>query len=112
MPHRLFGSVTNYYEHRRWWPEMLLLMPDHLHALVSFSWDPKQGMNTVLGNWKRYTARKFGIGWQREFFDHRIRNDADHLEKWRYIRDNPVRAGLVEDPQQWPHVWFPERIGW
>jgi putative transposase len=112
LPASLFSCVSHYHENKRWWPEMLLLMPDHLHALISFSWDPKQGMNAVVRSWKRYTARAFGIGWQRDFFDHRIRNDEDHLAKWRYIRDNPVRAGLVEEPTQWQHVWFPDRIGW
>jgi putative transposase len=112
LPAKLFSSVSHYHNTCRWWPEIVLLMPDHLHALVSFSWQPKNGMNTVLRDWKRYTARHFGIGWQRDYFDHRIRNKADHTDKWQYIRENPVRSGLVETYDQWTHVWFPDRIGW
>jgi REP element-mobilizing transposase RayT len=112
MPERIFSSVSHYHQRGIWWPEILLLMPDHLHALISFSWNPKAGMNSVIANWKRYTAREYGIEWQRDFFDHRIRNAEDHEEKWRYIRDNPQRAGLVSDAAQWPYVWFPERTGW
>jgi len=111
-PHRLFATISHYHDRKIWWPEILLLMPDHLHALIAFSWQPEAGMNAVVSNWKRYTARAFGIEWQRDFFDHRIRNDEDHAEKWRYIRDNPKRAGFVDDPEAWPYVWFPDRIGW
>ena len=112
IPGGLFQSVAFYHEQHRWWPEIFLLMPDHLHALVSFSWEKNHGINRVLADWKRYTARAFGIQWQRDFFDHRIRNDADHQDKWSYVRENPVRKGLVETYDQWPHVWFPDRIGW
>jgi REP element-mobilizing transposase RayT len=112
LPGKLFQSVAFYHEQHRWWPEMFLLMPDHLHALVFFSWEKGHGLHHVLADWKRYTARAFGIVWQRDFFDHRIRNDADHQDKWAYIRENPVRKGLVETFEHWPHVWFPDRIGW
>jgi hypothetical protein len=40
--------------------------------------------------------------WQQEFFDHVLRSAESHDQKWQYVRDNPVRAGLVNDPDQWP----------
>ncbi len=112
LPARLFSTVSFYQNSKRWWPEILLLMPDHLHALIAFSWEKSRGMNAVVGDWKRYTARAFQIDWQRDFFDHRVRNEVDHREKWAYIRDNPMRASLVEEAEKWPHVWFPDRVGW
>ena len=112
MAERLFSSISHYHQAERWWPQIVLLMPDHLHALISFSWREGQGINAVLGDWKRYTARAFRIEWQRDFFEHRIRNDIDHQDKWAYIRENPVRAGLVKEFHEWPHVWFPHRTGW
>jgi len=112
IPTNLFESVSHYHRINRWIPELVLLMPDHLHALISFSWEPGQGINQVVGDWKRYLARQFGIVWQRDFFEHRIRSEADHQSTWVYIRENPVRAELVETYDQWPHVWLPDRIGW
>ncbi|RYD30946.1 MAG: hypothetical protein EOP87_15680 [Verrucomicrobiaceae bacterium] len=112
LPGKIFSAISHYQQNRRWWPEIVLLMPDHLHALISFPWEQGQGMGSVIGQWKRYTAKAFGIGWQRDYFDHRIRSDADHLASWAYIRENPVRSGLVGDYADWPHVWFPERTGW
>ncbi len=112
LPKRIFESITFLRERRKWFPELVLLMPDHLHALISFSWEPKLGMNRVIADWKRYVATQFGISWQRDYFDHRIRSEQDHQSTWHYIRENPVRAGLVETYDQWPHVWLLDQIGW
>ena len=85
------------------WLHLLLLMPDHLHAIVSFS--PLVGMEKCITDWKRYTARGIGVQWQRDFFDHRLRSDESHVEKAYYIRMNPVRAGYVSDSDKWKYVW-------
>jgi len=78
-------------------------MPDHIHALLTF---PKDcSMKTTISSWKGYQTKKLKIAWQRDFFDHRIRNDENLKEKASYIRMNPVRAGLVERPEDWPYVW-------
>jgi len=69
-------------------------------------------MGNVIRDWKRYTAKSTGVEWQRDYFDHRIRNEPDHAAIWAYIRENPVRAGLVDTHDQWPHVWFPGKTGW
>ncbi|HUK83483.1 MAG TPA: transposase [Verrucomicrobiae bacterium] len=56
------------YRHKRgdWWVDIFLLMPDHLHALLSF---PSAGdMEKVVRAWKHYTATQLGIRWQRDFF--------------------------------------------
>ncbi|MBN8456729.1 MAG: IS200/IS605 family transposase [Verrucomicrobia bacterium] len=87
-------------------------MPDHLHALISLTWKKGDGLSKVLADWKRFTARTCGIVWQRDFHDHRIRSESDHQDKWAYIRENPVRKGMVACYEEWPHVWFPEGRGW
>jgi ABC-type histidine transport system ATPase subunit len=40
--------------------------------------------------------------WQRGFFDRVIRNDESYSEKWNYVRENPVRAGLAAGADDWP----------
>jgi hypothetical protein len=47
--------------------------------------------------------------WQKNFFDHRIRNNASFREKWAYILMNPGRAGLVSAGAVWPYVWTKDR---
>jgi REP element-mobilizing transposase RayT len=42
--------------------------------------------------------------WQRQFFDHIIRNHQDFEETLEYIRMTPVRRGLVKNPADWPYT--------
>jgi putative transposase len=86
-----------------WWVHLLLLMPDHLHAVLSFAQEP--GMTHAISPWKRFAARERGLQWQRDFFEHRLRDDDNRVEKAHYIRMNPVRAGLVTKPEEWPYAW-------
>jgi len=59
-------------------------------------------MSRVVGDWKKYQQRELAITWQEGYFDHRLRNEAEFVEKCHYIRMNPVRAGLCATPTDWP----------
>lgn len=89
------------------WVKLLLLMPDHLHAIMNFS--AQYGMKKSITDWKRYTALACRIKWQRDFFDHRLRTDESYIEKANYIRMNPVRAGLVKTDEEWRYIWVNKR---
>ena len=81
-------------------------MPDHVHLFVCGSNDFTLGR--WIGGLKQALAR--GVGWsksngqiwQEGFFDHVMRNDESMSEKWEYVRQNPVRAGLVDRSTDWP----------
>jgi putative transposase len=88
-----------------WYCRLALLMPDHLHAILAFPSVP--GMKTTVTHWKKFVARKHGVEWQRDFFDHRLRNDQELQEKTSYILMNPVRKGLCERAEDWPWVYRP-----
>ena len=85
------------------WIHYFLVMPDHIHALISFAYNPD--LQHTVSEWKRYTSRKYNINWQRDFFDHRLINDESYLKKENYIALNPVRAGLVSEPEEWLYSW-------
>jgi putative transposase len=99
---RLCASVVHRETLEQWWVPLLLLMPDHLHMLVSFRSIPS--MVHTVSAWKRYTARHLDISWQEDFYEHRLRRDESFVEKADYIRLNPMRAGLVSAPEAWPYV--------
>jgi REP element-mobilizing transposase RayT len=107
IPEALLSSAGFYTEKERWFAHLFLLMPDHIHALISFPED--QVMSRTVADWKRYQNKLHGICWQDNFFDHRIRNTAEYLEKAAYIRNNPVVKGLCADPESWPWVYEAER---
>jgi len=92
-----------YQEQQKWWIHFALLMPDHLHMLVSFP--SLVTMTKTIADWKQYQARHLGIDWQRDYFDHRIRSEEQFVEKHEYIRMNPVRKNLVANPEDWQYVW-------
>ncbi len=78
-------------------------MPDHVHLLVTVP--PTTSIPRVISAWKRFIARTYGVRWQRDFFEHRMRH-AEHVDaKREYLRQNPVRAGLVATAEEWPFFW-------
>jgi REP element-mobilizing transposase RayT len=99
----LLSSAEHYHDTGKWWLHLFLLMPDHLHALIIFPRDVS--MRRCITSWKSWHARKNGIVWQDGFFDHRIRSDGAFQEKAAYIRNNPLRVGLVDEADDWPHVF-------
>jgi putative transposase len=90
-------------------------MPDHVHFFCRPELDAKP-LSDFVGFWKSYTSRGIGaLGrprstpaattlWQREFFDHVLRSNESYAEKWNYVRDNPVRDGLVSSADDWPYA--------
>jgi hypothetical protein len=51
------------------------------------------------------TQRIQNWAWQEGCFDRLLRSDESLSEKWEYLRQNPVRAGLVNDPEDWPYQY-------
>jgi putative transposase len=103
----LFDTARIYHERGRWNLNLLLLMPDHLHGLIGV--DGRESLSQLVRDYKRITAKMAGVEWQRNFFDHRLRHDESSAEKFAYICQNPMRAGLVHNEQDWPYVFSPGR---
>jgi putative transposase len=85
-----------------------VIMPDHVHFFVTPEKTSPKELKTVIGKWKEWTAKRLlkatgGVAplWQPEFFDHLVRSDESLARKWTYVRENPVRAGLVSQAKDW-----------
>ncbi|PYL15128.1 MAG: hypothetical protein DMF46_07120 [Verrucomicrobia bacterium] len=91
------------------WLGAYVLMADHLHAFVVID-DERTTLSTWMKSLKNTISKVLrGNGilsphWQKGFFDHILRSGNLCAEKWEYVRDNPVRAGLVEKWNEWPFV--------
>jgi putative transposase len=82
-----------------------VIMPDHVHLFV------RGDHNFRLGPWigalkqalaKAATlSREKGQIWEEGFFDHLLRSNESYSQKWNYVRENPVRAGLVKSGADW-----------
>jgi len=103
-------AASFYHCESHWWIELIVLMPDHLHALISFN-QKVRPMSECIRAWKAYLKRSAGIQWQRGYFDHRLRTLDAAREKASYIRNNPVRAGLIEPAEDWKYAWSAADLG-
>lgn len=86
------------------------VMPNHWHALLT----PREACTHSLGEtMKRVKGRSAkairrqcggsGAVWQREWFDHWVRDEAEWAKIVDYIHNNPVKAGLA--PTWSDHLW-------
>lgn len=91
------------------------LMPNHGHVVFTprpAENDNYHSLSSIMHSLKRYTARQAnailgreGQFWQHESYDHIVRDDAELGRIRRYIRNNPVKAGLVADADAWPWTY-------
>ncbi len=87
-------------------PHAWVVMPNHIHFLMG----PRAPMSAITKAIKGLTARQANLllkrtgkyFWQDESFDHWVRDKAEFENIKGYIEKNPVMAGLVERPEDWP----------
>ena len=81
-----------------------VIMPDHIHCFVRLG--PTGKLGTTMRLLKRGLSAAITAPlphWQSGFFDHLVRHCESYSEQWNYFRLNPVRAGLVTEPNDWPY---------
>ncbi len=111
-----------------------VIMPEHIHLLLT---EPERGnpskvmqavkqgfarrllikqraSNEARPGHSRNTALDDGHIWQARFYDFVVFTEEKRAEKLRYMHNNPVKRGLVREPQQWKwsscrHYEFGER---
>jgi len=85
-----------------------VIMPDHVHFFAAFAPD-SPSLAMWIKSWKNAlskTLREMEIQprhWEKDFFDHVLRSGESYEQKWLYVRENPVRAGLVKKWEDWPY---------
>lgn len=81
-----------------------VLMPDHLHLFCAPAIHPPESLTHWVAYWKRLVAQATGQRlWQKNFWDTQLRGHESYALKWEYVRNNPVRAGLVTRTEDWPY---------
>ncbi|MEY2541670.1 MAG: hypothetical protein QOI22_1272 [Verrucomicrobiota bacterium] len=91
-----------------------LIMPDHVHLFCAPN-NESYSIEQWITFWKRQFRRASGSDaprFQAHGFHHRLRRDENYGEKWDYVRANPVRAGLVANPNDWPYQGVLNELRW
>jgi putative transposase len=90
---------------RDWTILAAILMPDHLHFIATPTEDREAKVGNLSGAVKRWMRQELNASWQWQpgSFDRLLRRDESLQEKWLYVEENPVRAGLVTHWEDWPY---------
>jgi|WetSurSiteA1Bulk_404760.scaffolds.fasta_scaffold124894_1 putative transposase len=110
-------EAIRFWDNRKWSIHVAAVMPDHVHTLTKPLPDGAEGtfdLGEILHSVKSFSAHKInqlrgieGPIWQDERYDRIVRDEKELVEKWQYIRNNPVKNGLCERPEDYP--WLYER---
>lgn len=103
----LVGNALKFFDTQRYELRAWVVMPNHVHVVV---WPmPSHTLSEILHSWKSFTSKAANkllhhpgeTFWQRESFDHWIRDDAEHARLTAYVENNPVKARLCRCPEDW-----------
>jgi REP element-mobilizing transposase RayT len=104
-----------YWNGKKWTLFAAVVMPDHVHALAQPLVVKEGGaydLGEILHSVKSFSAHHInrqrgmkGSVWQDERFDRIMRDEMEFNEKWQSIRNNPVKNGLSENPEDYPWLY-------
>jgi putative transposase len=99
----------------QWTTLAAIAMPDHLHILAA-PVDREASVSAYSKWFKRWFNEAFcrpsvsdggrsvqTWQWQEGCFDRLLRSDESLVDKWAYLRENPVRAGFATAAEDWPY---------
>ena len=100
------ASTLRHFDEKRYRLFTWCVMPNHVHLVARLF--PGRTLAAVVHSWKSFSAKAAnrlrgsrGRFWQREYYDHLIRNESDFEHALDYVAENPAKAGLTD----WPWVW-------
>jgi REP element-mobilizing transposase RayT len=98
--------ALNHFDDERYRLFAWCVMPNHVHVVLRVL--PGNKLADVVHSWKSFTAKQAnellgrrGSFWQREYYDHLIRDEQELERAMRYVSENPAKAGL----RDWKWVW-------
>ena len=103
----LVADALRFWDGRRYRLLAWCIMPNHVHVIFRVLGEGV--LDEVVKSWKSYSARmanrilgRSGTFWQREYYDHLIRDAGELQRAVDYVSNNPTKAGLTA----WEWVWI------
>jgi putative transposase len=108
MASLLLDTLLHYRREAKYQLHEYVIMPNHIHLLITpcSGVTIERAMQFIKGGFSYRVRKELGHTmelWERGYVDHRIRDAQDFQRHVAYIRDNPVRAGLVPVPEAFPY---------
>ena len=91
-----------------WLVGRYVVMPDHLHLFCAPAKFPIAPLKQWARFWRNESTRRWPRAeqkpiWQADFFDRQLRCGESYHQKWLYVWDNPIKAGIVKSVEDWPY---------
>jgi REP-associated tyrosine transposase len=105
----LFIDVLRYYmAQKKFVVHEFVVMRTHVHLLMTIDQEMsiEKALQLVKGNFSYRARKEFGIRgeiWQRGFSEVRVFDRESYLKYKSYIEQNPVEAGMVQSPEEYPY---------
>jgi len=113
---QLVADSLHYQHGRVYHQDAFCIMPNHGHAVftpLAKEDGTCHSLAAIMHSLKRHTARQAnlilgreGDFWQHESYDHVVRDLEEYQRIVAYVLNNPVKAGLVREWQDWPWSYF------
>jgi putative transposase len=108
--YRMAGLFVNVLLHHRRRGKYLLhefvVMPDHFHLLITPLETLERSMQLIKGGFSFRARKELGFAheiWQPSYYDRRVRDLEEYFSFREYIRRNPVKRGMAENPERYPY---------
>jgi putative transposase len=106
----LIDVMRSYVAERKFQLHDFVVMPDHVHLLITVDREVtiEKAMQLIKGRFSFRLKREFqylGEVWQHGFSEVRVDDDESFSRYREYIAQNPVKAGLVDSPEQYPYCF-------
>jgi REP element-mobilizing transposase RayT len=100
---------------RQWIVGRYVFLPDHIHFFCAPGGIVQPDLDLWMRKWKARVSRVWPVAaeqpiWQRGHWDRQLRSREHYDERWEYVRQNPVRAGLCASAGDWPWQGEMERL--
>ncbi len=104
----LVATITKYRDAGEFELEEFVVMPDHIHLLLSLEAEQRLSrvVQLVKGGFSHELQKhgfEFPAVWQAGYYDRRVRNAEEYAQIKQYIRQNPVRRGLVQRAEEYTY---------
>ena len=113
--HHLLRRVWEGASH--WSVGRYVIMPDHIHLFCSPAAGNPSPLDGWISFWKSQASRRWPRAeeqpvWQRSCWDTELRHGESYQQKWQYVLQNPVRAGLCVSAEEWPFQGELNDLAW
>ena len=100
--------IQSWSEADYWKVGRYVIMPDHIHLFCCPACFSVEGIRKWIKYWKSIASQSWPRKeeqpvWMQDGWDTQLRRGDSYAEKWNYVRNNPVRAGLVQNADDWPY---------